>query len=593
MVACCLSFGQLAFGAPTPPPAPKCTITGTAGNDTLTGKPGPDVICGLGGNDTINGLGGDDTILGGDGNDTINGGTGNDTIDGGAGADTFAGGAGNDTIDGQAGNDILDGGDGNDVLAGGADIDIERGGIGNDALDGGAGNDRLSGDAGSDSVDGGSGINVCATDRNDQQSECQVMVTVLIDLSKTNVVAVIPVLPSGVSGPVSVRVCPSIIDGGPIGVECSPSGMTGSDGRYATTVKKKGVYTVAISWEGKMTWLRGEVNVTGDTTVTPKLPKRQPGQIHVQDSSGNPLNGVTITTIEGQLGGSQSLLTTLASNNFTNMFLGFLPFQNSGQTTDTLTTNSNGNATFNTYPWDSAGSMARLTYKSPTGTTYTTTTTLPSINTTITMSTSKPVLTVIPVLPSGVSGPVSVRVCPSIIDGGPIGVECSPSGMTGSDGRYATTVKKKGVYTVAISWEGKMTWLRGEVNVTGDTTVTPKLPKRQPGQIHVQDSSGNPLNGVTITTIEGQLGGSQSLLTTLASNNFTNMFLGFLPFQNSGQTTDTLTTNSNGNATFNTYPWDSAGSMARLTYKSPTGTTYTTTTTLPSINTTIVLTAPR
>jgi hypothetical protein len=91
---------------------PKCTITGTAGNDVLTGTNGNDVICGLGGNDTINGLGGNDVIIGGPGNDVLSGGNGKDILHGNDGKDTLLGGEGNDTLAGGSGVDNVQPGTG-------------------------------------------------------------------------------------------------------------------------------------------------------------------------------------------------------------------------------------------------------------------------------------------------------------------------------------------------------------------------------------------------------------------------------------------------------------------------------------------------
>lgn len=137
------------------PPAPKCTITGSAGSDILNGTAGNDVICGLAGNDRINGLGGNDTIIGGTGNDTITGGPGTDTINAGTGNDMVNAGTGNDTIAGEAGNDTIAGAVGNDTANGGAGNDRIDGGEGTDTLAGEAGKDTLMGNTGDDSLNGG------------------------------------------------------------------------------------------------------------------------------------------------------------------------------------------------------------------------------------------------------------------------------------------------------------------------------------------------------------------------------------------------------------------------------------------------------
>jgi Tol biopolymer transport system component len=96
------------LGEPTPPP-PKCTITGTSGNDVLAGTNGNDVICGVQGDDQIKGLAGDDLLLGGVGKDTLVGGPGADTLRGEANYDTLR------TRDSIGGNDTADGGPGIDL----------------------------------------------------------------------------------------------------------------------------------------------------------------------------------------------------------------------------------------------------------------------------------------------------------------------------------------------------------------------------------------------------------------------------------------------------------------------------------------------
>ncbi len=93
---------------------PKCTITGTSGDDVLRGTPKADVICGGAGNDRIYGRGGDDILIGGPGNDRIYGGAGDDTL---------IGEAGHDLLDGGAGDDLVIGGPGNDRVVSGGGVD--------------------------------------------------------------------------------------------------------------------------------------------------------------------------------------------------------------------------------------------------------------------------------------------------------------------------------------------------------------------------------------------------------------------------------------------------------------------------------------
>ncbi len=171
-------------------PVPRCTITGTPGDDTGTNalvgtdptdtSTGKDVICGLGGNDTINGLGGNDIVLGGDGNDRLVGATGNDTLSGGPGADTvlypgtapvvanltteFATGVGSDVL---LGIENLSGSSADDRLTGNAARNLLSGLGGNDFLD------ARDGKAGNDKVDGGPGASdTCRKDAGDTALNC-------------------------------------------------------------------------------------------------------------------------------------------------------------------------------------------------------------------------------------------------------------------------------------------------------------------------------------------------------------------------------------------------------------------------------------
>lgn len=120
-----LTAGLLAAGVPTNAvsAAPRCTITGTAGNDRLVGTVRNDVICGLGGNDRIYGGSGQDVVRGGPGADRISGDRGNDLLYGDAGNDEIGGGRENDKLIGGAGDDWLLGGPGRDWLNGGVGAD--------------------------------------------------------------------------------------------------------------------------------------------------------------------------------------------------------------------------------------------------------------------------------------------------------------------------------------------------------------------------------------------------------------------------------------------------------------------------------------
>ena len=182
------------------PPAPSCTITGTANAETISGTSSDDVICAGGGNDTINGLGGNDTLKGEAGGDTLLGDVGNDTLDGGLGiADTAsysvsltavtaslvtnsATGEGSDTflgvenLIGSSQADTLTGSDTNNRLTGRGGPDTEQGGLGNDTVVGSGGADSLYGEdgddtvnsqdsvSGNDSLDGGGGTDTAVTD---------------------------------------------------------------------------------------------------------------------------------------------------------------------------------------------------------------------------------------------------------------------------------------------------------------------------------------------------------------------------------------------------------------------------------------------
>ena len=161
---------------------PKCTVTGTSGNDVLRGTSGKDVICGMKGNDRIYGDQGSDMLFGGDGNDTFHGGAGNDSLNGGKGADTvsysdsdtpvrasvlagFVTGQGSDVLGkmenltGSAHADVLTGSEANNTLRGLGGEDTIRGGPGVDSLVGGPDADQMYGKAGDDSVNSRDGVN--------------------------------------------------------------------------------------------------------------------------------------------------------------------------------------------------------------------------------------------------------------------------------------------------------------------------------------------------------------------------------------------------------------------------------------------------
>lgn len=165
---CLLALGaEVQSASAVTPQKPKCTITGTAGDDNLTGTARNDVICGLGGNDLIKGGSGNDKIYGGAGYDKIFGGAGADTIYGEAGNDSLIGDSQADLIDGGAGKDQIFGGSGSDNLLGQDQDDFIRGEDGNDKISGGAGNDMISGGKGKDSVATDRGNETCAWDRTD------------------------------------------------------------------------------------------------------------------------------------------------------------------------------------------------------------------------------------------------------------------------------------------------------------------------------------------------------------------------------------------------------------------------------------------
>lgn len=154
----------LAFSAPAPAEAAKCTKKGTNGDDILKGsKRKKDVLCGKGGNDILLGRGGNDQLLGGDGDDVLDGGTGKDKLKGQEGADaaTYAESTASVVVNlgnGSAGDDTLSevenvtGSPLADTLIGSDAANIISGGEGNDSLAGGLGNDTLSGDGGTDTA---------------------------------------------------------------------------------------------------------------------------------------------------------------------------------------------------------------------------------------------------------------------------------------------------------------------------------------------------------------------------------------------------------------------------------------------------------
>ena len=98
---------------------PRCTVTGTPGDDVLTGTPADDVICGLGGDDRLAGLEGSDVMYGGSGDDYLNGGPGDDLLYGGFQADRLFGRGGDDFVSAGPGPDVrCNGGSGTDRAEG-------------------------------------------------------------------------------------------------------------------------------------------------------------------------------------------------------------------------------------------------------------------------------------------------------------------------------------------------------------------------------------------------------------------------------------------------------------------------------------------
>lgn len=98
---------------------PRCTVTGTPGDDVLTGTEADDVICGLGGDDWLVGLEGSDVVYGGSGDDYLNGGPGDDLLYGGFQADRLFGRGGEDFVSAGPGPDVrCNGGSGTDRAEG-------------------------------------------------------------------------------------------------------------------------------------------------------------------------------------------------------------------------------------------------------------------------------------------------------------------------------------------------------------------------------------------------------------------------------------------------------------------------------------------
>lgn len=98
---------------------PRCTATGTPGDDVLSGTDGDDVICGLGGDDSLFGLEGSDVVYGGSGDDYLNGGPGDDLLYGGFQADRLFGRGGDDFVSAGPGPDVrCNGGSGTDRAEG-------------------------------------------------------------------------------------------------------------------------------------------------------------------------------------------------------------------------------------------------------------------------------------------------------------------------------------------------------------------------------------------------------------------------------------------------------------------------------------------
>jgi Ca2+-binding RTX toxin-like protein len=98
-----------------PPQPPKCTISGTPGNDTIDGSNHSEVICARGGDDLVYDRGGHDLVYGQGGNDTLFGGSGHDVLNGGPGDDVIHSDDGltNERVNGGDGFDrcVIDSGD--------------------------------------------------------------------------------------------------------------------------------------------------------------------------------------------------------------------------------------------------------------------------------------------------------------------------------------------------------------------------------------------------------------------------------------------------------------------------------------------------
>lgn len=166
-------------GNPDWQPVPRCTVTGTQGNDKLRGTAGKDVICGLAGNDALSGWEGDDILIGGKGDDTLYGGADNDTLNGGPGTDAASYTGATAVVEASLTTNFATG-QGSDVFVGIEDLagmpfgDTLEGSNYANVLEGLGGNDVLKVRDGrnNDTANGGTGSDICQRDPGDTVRSC-------------------------------------------------------------------------------------------------------------------------------------------------------------------------------------------------------------------------------------------------------------------------------------------------------------------------------------------------------------------------------------------------------------------------------------
>lgn len=428
-----------------------CTIVGTTRADSLVGTSGNDVICGLGGNDRIDGAGG---------NDIIDGGVGNDRLSGGAGNDRIYGDTGTDTVSGDAGSDILSGG------------------------------------AGADTTTGGTQSDVCQEDGADPSIDCESLTTTPVFEGK---------LLSGTA---------SRTDGQPVvGARIEVSGTTSVSA--STVTDELGSYQVVLpagsGYRLTMTWNPGEdqpfpsfieggyssIRIDGDTVVDLEVPMPRMLTVHVEDDSGDPLQGAIIRPYTTTGAG-------VPSGPGTPVILDWLRYL----TNRTAETNSFGDGVVWLYDSPTMAGGFWVEYTTPEG--------------------GSAQQWISPVISGDTRVDVTLKTTVSVIsgritrhDGTPIeGVQIELSSgetqsekrvYTDADGYYRAVVTRGGGYRLWLTWfsagekeyPSRIEGMRQDLDASENVVFDVQMPRANKVTMTVTDESGHGLEGAVVKTENG------------------------------------------------------------------------------------------